>query len=207
MSDPAGIEQIGQLIDEYYARVDAIDRCGVASTKPSDHGVPREMWAGPVDADGWVDWKLLPSTLTAADVTNLEEEFQVLFPPSFKAYLQARFHRFTQVHSARHDEQILFPSLPAREPLRRLRDQLKAWRVLTRADLIPFAQWGDGWGPMCFDTRRRHQDGDCPILWLDHEEVIPLGEKASVRANLARLEKPLYDSFAELLQDVFGHVG
>jgi hypothetical protein len=58
---------------------------------------------------------------------------------------------------------------------------------------------------MCFDTRRRHQDGDCPILWLDHEEVIPLGEKASVRANLARLEKPLYDSFAELLQDVFGH--
>jgi|SRR5579864_4003726 len=94
MSDPAEIQRIGQMIDEYYARVDPIDRRGVASSKPSDRGVPPEMWAGPVSPDGWVDWKLLPSTLTSADVLTLESEFADAFPPSFQAYPQARFHCF-----------------------------------------------------------------------------------------------------------------
>lgn len=155
MNNPLDIQPIGQLIDEYYAQVDPIDRCGVASTRPTDHGVPREMWAGPVDLDGWVDWKLLPSTLADADVAKLESEFGVSFPPSFQAYLQARFHCFDQVQSARHDESILWPETPARDPLRAVRELLKGWRVLISADLIPFAQWGDGYGPMCFDSRRR----------------------------------------------------
>ncbi|MDB5292524.1 MAG: hypothetical protein JWL69_3765 [Phycisphaerales bacterium] len=207
MSDPAEVERVGQLIDAYYQRADPIDRCGVASTKPSDRGVPPEMWAGPVDADGWVDWKVLPSTLTSSDVAKLESEFGVAFPPLFQAYLMARFHCFDQVDSARHDELIMLPSLSARDPFRALRDLLKAWRVLIGAELIPFAEWGDGYGPMCFDIRRRRPDGDCPILWLDHEALAPLGQKAATRANLVRLEQPLYDSFAELLQDVFGHEG
>ena len=207
MSNPVEIQRIGQLIDGYYARADPIDRRGVASTKPSYHGVPPEMWAGPVSPDGWVDWKLLPSTLTSADVSTLELEFMVAFPPPFQAYLQARFHCFDQVQSVRHDEIILLPALPERDPLRTLRELLKAWRVLIAADLIPFAEWGDGYGPMCFDTRRRRQDGDCPILWLDHEQIAPMREKAAVRANLTRLEQPLYDSFADLLEDLFGGEG
>ncbi len=201
------IQRIGQLIDRYYSQVDPIDRCGVASTSPSDHGVPREMWAAPVDSDGWVDWKLLPSTLTNADVSALESEFGVSFPPSFQAYLQARFHCFDQVRSARYDEAILWPAMPAHDPLRALRELLKGWRALISADLIPFAQWGDGYGPMCFDSRRRRPDGDCPILWLDHELIAPMGQKAALRANLTRLEQPLYDSFVDLLQDVFGGEG
>jgi hypothetical protein len=49
-------------------------------------------------------------------------------------------------------------------------------------------------------TRTLNQNS---ILWLDHEEIIPLGEKAVDRKNLNRLEHPLYDYLDEFLKDVF----
>ena len=70
---------------------------------------------------------------------------------------------------------------------------------------IPFAEWGDGWGPMCFDTRRHASDGDCPIVWMDHEILAPLGEqRRRMRKEVLPLAQPLYETFRELLTDVFG---
>jgi len=200
------IERIAQLLESYYQRAPAIVRRSVASHNPKDHAVPQDMWAGPVNSEGWVDWKLLPSTVTDDDIAELEVRFAVAYPPSFRAYLRARFHCFDQVRSARYDQLISLPKMQTRDPLYQVRELLAAYRSLIPAQLIAFAEWGDGWGPMCFDAQRRGGDGECPILWLDHE-LIPFGQQTIARSKVAPLEKFLYGSFEELLQDVFGHAG
>lgn len=193
---------VGRLIDEY--AVDAWRR-GVASKDPMDAGVPPEMQVGEINEDGWVEWRVLPSTLTEADVIAVEKEFGMTFPPLFRAYLLARFQLFDQVHSCRYDQQIFMTDTPAGKPLQPLRDLMKSWRPLIDAGYIPFAQWGDGWGPMCFDSVNRRADGECPIVWMDHELLIPLGsEKCRQRESVLPLAQPLYASCREFLMDVFG---
>jgi len=204
MVDPNEIERVGRLIDAYYAQAKPILRKGVASQKSTDYGIPPEMFAGPISESGWVEWKLLPSTLKASDIEQLETEFGVKFPPSFQAYLLARHHCFDQMSSRRHEESIMLPDLPSRNPLRKLREELHGWRPLIAAGLIPFAEFGDGYGPICFDASRRSADGECPILWVDHEVIAPLGDKASNREKIRPFEQPLYRSFNEMLQDLFG---
>src|SRR2546422_9633751 len=104
------IAWVGQVLDTYAADD---PRRGVASKSPQDSGVPVEMQVGQVDADGWVEWRVLPSTLSEADVTQLEKRFGIQLPPLFRAYLLARFHLFDQVTSHRHDQLILMTVTPA----------------------------------------------------------------------------------------------
>ena len=192
---------VGQLLDAY--AVDAWRR-SVAANDPEDAGVPPVMQVGEVDPDGWVDWRVLPSTLREADVIALELEFAVQLPPLFRAYLLARFQLFDQVHSERYKQQIFMTDTPAGKPLTPLRALLKAWRPLIDAGFIPFAQWGDGWGPMCFDRVQRATDGDCPVVWMDHEALIALGgERCRQRDVVLPLVQSLYGSCREFLIDVF----
>jgi hypothetical protein len=196
-------EVVGQLLDAYAS--DAW-RMGVAAVSPGGAGVPPQMQVGEIDADGWVEWRVLPSTLSETEVAAIEAEFGVQFPPLFRAYLRARFHLFDQVKSLRYDQQVFMTDTPAGEPLKPLRELLSSWRPLTHAGYIPFAEWGDGWGPMCFDAARRDTDGDCPVVWMDHEALVPLGsERCRQREFVAPLAQPLYGSCREFLVDVFGH--
>ncbi len=193
---------VGKLIDAYSR---SAWRKGVAAVDPKGHGVPLEMQRGEADSEGWVEWRVLASRLEEADVTALETEFGVQFPPVFRGYLLARFHLFDQVHSRRYDQQILMTDTPAGKPLIPLRRLILAWRPLIDASFVPFAQWGDGWGPMCFDAFQRSEDGECPVVWIDHEALIPLGpENCRDREALLPLVKPIYDSCREFLIDVFG---
>jgi hypothetical protein len=197
------IALIGRMIDRFAASNPTLCWSG-ASTSPDDFGVPADMWASEVDGDGCVTWRVMPSTLKEHAVDRLQSDFDIDFPPIFRAYLLARHHCFDQLGSIKHSQVFMFPDVPTRDPLRKIRSTLEGWRVLLPAGLIPFAEFGDGWGPMCFDAGARRSDGDCPVLWLDHEQIIPLGDqKLGQRDLLRQFERPLYASFAELLDDVF----
>jgi hypothetical protein len=200
MSLADDIAHIGALLDAF---AETHDRTGVAAEDDESAGVPPSMQAGPVNADGWVKWRMLPSTLTEGDVAALEAAFGVAFPPLFRAWLLARFHLFDQVRSARHGQLIFMTAVPSGARLGPLRALLRAWHPLIGAGFAPFAEWGDGWGPMCFDVQQRADDGDCPIVWLDHERLVPLGAASRQRAAVVPLAQPLYGSFRELLADVF----
>lgn len=202
MSVAEDIVFVGQLLDAY--SVDAY-RMGVAM-KPDKHlGIPPEMQVGEVDDEGYVIWQVLPSTLRQSEVTAVEKEFGVTFPPLFRAYLLARFHRFDQVKSRHYDQQIFMTDTPSVKPLKPLRDLLLAWRSLIDADFVPFAQWGDAWGPMCFDRATLDVNGDSPIVWMDHEALVKLNPKQFwQRESVLPLAQPLYGSCREFLLDVFG---
>lgn len=187
---------------EAFAKIDA-PHMGVASVDGSG-GVPPEMFDGDVDDEGWVAWRMLPSTLTNADVSKLESEFAIQLPPLFRAYLLAGFQLFDQVHSSRHDQLIFNTDVPSHDPLGPIRQLINAWKPLLSAGYIPFAEWGDSWGPMCFDIEKRNPDGDCPVVWMDHELLIPLGpEKCGDRNSVTPHVNLLYDSYRGFFDDVF----
>ena len=115
MTLPEDMAFVGGLLDAYYRRYPAR---GVAPEDPEDEGVPPEMQDGPIDDEGWVAWKMLPSTITEDDLRCLEGEFGIRFPPLFRAYLLARSHLFDQVRSRRYEQLILLPAMPSHDPLR-----------------------------------------------------------------------------------------
>lgn len=194
------VAYVGSLLDAFS---ETYYRMGEALDDPDDAGVPRDMRSGPVNADGSVQWHVLPSTLSERDVAAIEGEFGVAFPPLFRAYLLARFHLFDQVQSARYGQLIFMTAVPSGRKLDDLRSLIRAWRPLERTGFVPFAQWGDGWGPMCFDVQQRADDGECPIVWMDHEELIPLDLDLARRSAVLPLVRPLYGSCREFLCDVF----
>lgn len=195
------VRWIRALLDAHYDRLPGV---GVASEGPGDHGVPVDMRVGPVDEEGWVSWGILEPRLTSSDLASLESRFGVTLPDALRAYLLAACHLFDQVHSSEHDQTIMMPDVPSDRPLGPLESILEAWRCLIPASYVPFAEWGDGWGPMCFDVAQRSL-GDCPVVWMDHEQLIPLGEEAcGDRASVMPYMRPLYSSTRALLEDVFG---
>lgn len=197
------VKYVRSLLDDYYPHSFAR---GVAAGDSDGVGVPPEMQVGAIDDEGWVQWKILEPVITLDDVTGLESEFGILLPDPFRAYLLAGCHLFDQVRSSLYDQQILMPHVPSNNALGPMKFTLVHWRPLIAAGYIPFAQWGDGWGPMCFDDQQR-ADGDCPIVWMDHELIIPLGEEqCQNRELIAPHARPLYSDSMAFLRDVFSVV-
>ena len=194
------ITQIRSMLEAFYNPEDA---WGVALTKPSGKGVPTEMQVGPVNHEGWVQWKLLKPKITLNDLTKLEAQFDIKFPDYFAAFLLAACHLFDQVNSLKYDQLIFMPDVPSHEPLGPLQSILFNWQPLISASYIPFAEWGDGWGPMCFDTEHWN-NRDCPIVWMEHEKLAPLDEAACRnRKIIDSFAQPLYQNTREFIQDVF----
>lgn len=99
------------------------------------------------------------------------QELGEKFPPLFEQLVLS--FRWLEVEL----EQLrLLANLPD-GTLKPLRDNMLKDRVLN-AVLIPqgfirFAMGPDtNYDPVCFDTRRRGNDGDCPIVRIEHESVL-----------------------------------
>lgn len=64
--------------------------------------------------------------------------------------------------------------------------------TLFRHEYLQFGKAGGGWyDPVCFDCSRRKKQGDCPVVRLDHEEIL-CNERIRVTEELA-------PSFQELI--------
>jgi len=47
------------------------------------------------------------------------------------------------------------------------------WETLAPQRYFPFGQGGcQSYDPVCFDLRHRLSDGDCPVVGIDHEEIL-----------------------------------
>jgi hypothetical protein len=118
-------------------------------------------------SNDWLPWKPIPSTVLDSDLDELENEIGLKFPPLYRDFLQ--YLHFYDL-----------PSCIGWEPhvidrwKKQLRQIYKGWypeRIMGKG-LIPFGSesFADA-GPVCFDTRQRLPDGDCPIVFWDHEWV------------------------------------
>ncbi len=190
-------EFIEQCLDAYSAKSDMTFPAKETPNDPEDEGVPEVMMNGSIDSEGYVLWKMIPSTVKERDVTGIEKDLPGPFPPLFRAYLTAR-------HTLGMDDFDL-PSLPSDNPLRELAAVIKGWSVLLPSGYVPFADNAGGdTGPICFDLRQRLPDGDCPVVLFDHDKLNNLSEaELGERRKLERLAKRRYGSFREMMQRKF----
>lgn len=168
--------------------------------------VPIEMRDGPVNEDGWVLWKPIKSNVSDEELMEIEEQYGFKFPPYFALYLKAYYQLLDQVFSNKYDGQlVMMPCCPSDQPLTQLKELIEAWNPLVKSGYIPFAQWGDGWGPICLDMQNPTSEGnDFAVIWFDHEQIIPLAEEGcKQRENIVRFSQPLYRSFKEFFYDIY----
>jgi hypothetical protein len=141
--------------DDTYAR-------GVAKRPPYDpdsSGVPPEMFDGEVDQEGWVRWKVVPSTVSEADIVSFFKEYEITPPRALVEYMRSDFHLLDQVSTG------FFPDIPSDNPFRPMRELLEApgHKPLIEYGYIPVALMYDDQGVICY------KQSDGRVVWFDHE--------------------------------------
>lgn len=190
--------------------------------------VPLDMQVGSVNEDGWVEWKLLDSHLGNEDILEYENMVRSSLPGLFKSFLRTyyfcdsftlqnpEFIKFKKQFKDRKEfyehaseyngffAEITFLKLPSEKTLKEYKELIINWYPLLKAGYIPFAEWQDGQGPVCFDIQQRSENDDFKIVWFDHEELFNLGDEGcEIRETVQKLSKELFKSFLELLQIMF----
>lgn len=135
-------------------------------------------------SEDWVGWRPIPSTVTDADLDALERETGLAFPPLYRDFLRYRhFVDLTEV-GVRFERHLCHDW---RETLRKA--YLRSWprELVLDVGLLPFGDesFMDA-GPVCFDTRHRIVDGDCPVVFWDHEWV---GSNKEIRLMFSSCRK------------------
>ncbi|WP_133580200.1 hypothetical protein [Aureibacillus halotolerans] len=168
-----------------------------AKTDEDDFGVPVDMQDGEEDEEGWVRWKMIPSTVTVAQIRELERAhgLPVTVPPLYAAYFTTRF--VMSVTLRYNHFGIELPGVPSAHPLRDVHALWENGKSLIRESYIPFATYEDGAGPICWDMLQPREDGDYPVVWFDHEALTE-GERIR-RSVLETLAQPLFPGFQEML--------
>lgn len=120
--------------------------------------VPDEMRDDVQSKDpDWQGWKPIPSTVTRDELLKLERELGVQLPEPTRAFFL--YLHFLELNAPG----IRFCAHPPR------------WREAIREHLDIESQLfvigdddNDG-GPLCIDLSKRRSDGDCPVVFVDHE--------------------------------------
>lgn len=138
--------------------------------------------AGEPDAD-WLPWQPIPSTVTSDDLLDLEAIVGAPLPQSYRRLLgHVHFYELFFPNDLQ-----LFPHLPGEWKRLTIEHYTRSWQQrpyeLLQQGLVYFANWND-WGLLCFDTTRRRQHHEYPIVLLDHED---LNRRADLAPNLPTL--------------------
>lgn len=131
--------------------------------------------------DDWLAWKPIPSSVTDEDIIELETHFGGNLPAEYIALLKyVHFYDLTE-HGVRFERHIVG------EWKKRLIDRYDTYQAdfPNGSHLVPFGDetFMDA-GPVCFDFKNRHRNGDCPVVFWDHEwsntekEIRPLFSSA-----------------------------
>ena len=113
-------------------------------------------------------------------IDELELTLPHRLPAAFRS-LVGRY-RFPPVTVGQVD---LFGNLGTRDPselvLARMRDPA-IWAVVVRNGLLPIGRPSSGsYDPVCLNLRERTKAGDSPVVQVDHEGILVLGEIQVVR--------------------------
>jgi hypothetical protein len=161
--------------------------------------IPPEMDAG-ADDSPWARRVWKPAAIRT-DRSALDELYQKLpdrFPPLYEELVLS----YRWFEADLHGYITLLANAPG-PTLRPLMDEITAdlalVEVLFARGLIPFGRASGGsYDPICFDTLRRRNDGDYPIVRVEHEAMLcdsRIGESWVVAGSFRTfLEKIVADS-------------
>lgn len=119
--------------------------------------------------DDWVGWKPVSSTVSDSDLDEIEGRAGAAFPPVYREFLKYKHFIMLTELGVRFERHLCTDWKQAL--LSVMFNQWKPERMVG-IGLLPFGceTFMDA-GPVCFDTRARLPDGDCPVVFWDHEWV------------------------------------
>jgi hypothetical protein len=147
---------------------------------------------------GMREWRPQKCDTAPASLANLYARLPGSFPPLYERLVLS--YRWAEVDLKR----LRLLANPPDKDLSGLaaeifRDKGLA-RILIPNGYIQFAKApGVNHDPVCFDTRRRSADGDCPVVQVDHE--------AALCSSRVRVGDELASSFRHLVGLILGDAG
>ena len=128
-----------------------------------------------VTSFGKIGTKACETAAMSAIATSLDEFYEKLphrFPPLCEQLVLS--YRWMEVDL---DEFLTLLANPPGPTLAPLFAKITADRIFVEVlfplGLVPFAKASGGcYDPVCFDTKRRGDDGDCPVVRIEHEAVL-----------------------------------
>lgn len=159
-----------ELLQRFVGAFERLDSLGMSSRNQIDGDISGLLLVPRKEDDEWLEWA---PTATEVPAEILREFYHVIsgpLPPLYELLITS--FRWAEVDLCR---LRLLANLPPR--LDGLIAGMTRDKVLFET-LVPagFVQFGKGadlnYDPVCFDLRARRQDGDCPIVMFDHEEIL-----------------------------------
>lgn len=171
--------------------------------------VPMDMRNGEVDEVGWIEWKIVDSTITMEEIKVIEQQYQIKFPELYKQFLMAyhyielQFKNIKQGTSYKGDCAFIeMPSLGTMDGLKEVVSLIESWHPMLLAGYLPFAIGEDSQGPVCFDLHNPTEHGDYPVVWVLHDYLNDLDDTQhdgeAIRAFLSPYITGIFPSFEEM---------
>ncbi len=116
--------------------------------------------------EGCAYWNAIPSTITDAEVQEMESYLRHKLPKTYIHFL--KYRHFIELQLGRYSI-LFFESLPQRF-LSDLKNKIDTyyWNLIER-NYLPFADFSD-FGVLCFDANARAIDNDYPVVLFNHED-------------------------------------
>ncbi len=127
--------------------------------------VEEGMKGSEMDSEGWQKWVPIQSEVTEDEIKDLEHMINVALPDSYKRFL--KYKHFYDLHIG----ECGFCSHPVNNWKKSLNEMILNGypkEFLLDKGRVPFANWSD-WGLLCFDTTKKCENSNYPIVLWDHE--------------------------------------
>ncbi len=133
--------------------------------------LPAAMRAvGETSASGWSPWQPIASTVTDEILNAIESKMGTALPPEYRTFLKYKhFDELMPSRGVRFERHLRGEWL---QRLARLHFHPSMHKHMLLKGYVPFGSeaFMDA-GYVCFDTNRRDADGDCPVVYWDHEWI------------------------------------
>ncbi len=190
------IEEARDFMKDYFERLYK-KLSGIDPSIVSLCDLPEDMMAEGADPDEEYNvWKLIPSTVTDADIAKKEDEFGIKFPNVLKAFLSTYHHAFEAPIGRNMSDAPFFELDNAFDP------------HLAANGYLPFTWDGDGYYIRCIDLNANGDKDNCPIVEFDHEALFDMqneyedkGEEIP-KERLAELANPVADNLRDYLNGI-----
>lgn len=149
-----------------------------------------EDWQADDEVDGWAKWRPIRVDIPPEELKILYRAVRGPLPPLYERLVLS--YQWAEV--TRGDYRLLasFPPTPL-GLVRALTVDRAIFTPLAEGNFVQFGRGADAdYDPVCFDLNSRLPNGDCPIVKVNHEELLGRGR--------VHIVKNLAGSFRELIE-------
>lgn len=125
--------------------------------------------------EDWYFWLPIKSQVTNQEITEIEERIGYKLPEDYKFFLKYKHFYELPISEAYFCEH---PVNTWRNSLSEMVFSTYSRVFMIDKGYIPFASWSD-WGYLCFDTNRKSESHNYPVVLWDHEDAENFQEYAN----------------------------